>query len=591
MNLSGVSSQLSMLPDQILVKEMQTPSGAIPQFLILSELQRRQQMRASQPVQQPSTTVAQDLVAAQARPAQGQGMPVPPMAMPSAAPGMGMMPQPGTAAVPTMGGMRPQMQQMPQAQGLQALRMYKGGVVLPRRSGFNQRGPEGYYTDGGAVSGGGFTDIKDAYYAINSPDPATRAAAAAFINGMVGNAAPQVSDPYSARAQVDIAPPSNMNVQRGEWAPGQGILARAFMPRSRTFSDPSPPSPTMIQPQVPQAQVPQFSVAQSTAPTGTSPLMSSANPVAPQGPGPLYAKYLAQHSAPAQTADPGLPGIDTSAQGMPQSAPAHAPGYQPLNFDDWIAAQQKIHDSGLFDDPTKSDRKAELAQIKEQIAQQGDAAPWQALATAGFKMAQGTSPFFAANAGAGLEGLGSDLAAAKTNQLKEQLELAGMSQKDAEAEATRRINESNVATKFMDAQQRAQELAMNSQNQLQAHEDALANTSAYRQVGLANAAASRENTQAYREQQGQDAMFRNYSTLHNDWVKNNVTAMHINPQTKQPYTESDSPWLPYLQSGGSPVAPAALSPRTIPGLPPPSQRKPGTVYAGHVWTGTGWAPQ
>lgn len=62
MNLIELSNQLKDVPDQFLLKEVKSPSGAYPAYMIVSELTRRQRMRDSVTKQMPETTVADDLV-------------------------------------------------------------------------------------------------------------------------------------------------------------------------------------------------------------------------------------------------------------------------------------------------------------------------------------------------------------------------------------------------------------------------------------------------------------------------------------------------------------------------------------------------
>jgi hypothetical protein len=61
MNLIEISNQLKDVPDQFLMKEVQSPSGAYPSYLVISELTRRKRMRESALKEAPTTTVAQDL--------------------------------------------------------------------------------------------------------------------------------------------------------------------------------------------------------------------------------------------------------------------------------------------------------------------------------------------------------------------------------------------------------------------------------------------------------------------------------------------------------------------------------------------------
>ena len=45
MNILEVEDIIKGLPDQALQKEAQAPSGQVPQFLVVSEIQRRTDMR------------------------------------------------------------------------------------------------------------------------------------------------------------------------------------------------------------------------------------------------------------------------------------------------------------------------------------------------------------------------------------------------------------------------------------------------------------------------------------------------------------------------------------------------------------------
>ena len=66
MNLFELQERLKDFSQEQLVREMQAPTGSAPQFLVLSELQRRQRMMAEEQAQMqtPQTTVAEDAIAA-----------------------------------------------------------------------------------------------------------------------------------------------------------------------------------------------------------------------------------------------------------------------------------------------------------------------------------------------------------------------------------------------------------------------------------------------------------------------------------------------------------------------------------------------
>jgi hypothetical protein len=129
------------LPDQSLIQEAQAPSGQMPQFLVVSEIQRRADMRKrfqNQQKEMPQGTIADQIVQGgiasmgnrqpiQSMPPQGmpsQGMPpMPQQGMPQGMPQQGMpMQQQPPMSLPMPPPMSPPM--MPPAQGMAA-----GGVV------------------------------------------------------------------------------------------------------------------------------------------------------------------------------------------------------------------------------------------------------------------------------------------------------------------------------------------------------------------------------------------------------------------------------------------------------------------------------
>ena len=129
MNILEVEDIIKGLPDQALQKEAQAPTGNVPQFLVVSEIQRRTDMRKrfqSQQQEQPQGTVSQQIVQegiASLAPQPPQGMP--PQGMPQGMPPQGMPPQGAPQGMPPQ-GMPPQgiPQNQPPAQP-----MYRGGVV------------------------------------------------------------------------------------------------------------------------------------------------------------------------------------------------------------------------------------------------------------------------------------------------------------------------------------------------------------------------------------------------------------------------------------------------------------------------------
>jgi hypothetical protein len=102
MNLVQLQEQLKDFSPQQLAKEMQMPTGNVPQYLVLGELQRRKRMEASamqEQAQQNQTTVAQDVVSAAGVPQGG----IAGMAQ-ALAPQTDMGQNTGQAPVPQMAG-------------------------------------------------------------------------------------------------------------------------------------------------------------------------------------------------------------------------------------------------------------------------------------------------------------------------------------------------------------------------------------------------------------------------------------------------------------------------------------------------------
>ena len=92
MNIIKLQDQLKGLPDQTLAGYVQNPTGEVPTYLALSELQRRKTMREKyQQEQTPQTTVAEDLAAPPPPMEQGIAM-VAPQQMPVEEQGVASLP-------------------------------------------------------------------------------------------------------------------------------------------------------------------------------------------------------------------------------------------------------------------------------------------------------------------------------------------------------------------------------------------------------------------------------------------------------------------------------------------------------------------
>ena len=110
MNILRLQNLLKNFSDEQLSSEMQTPTGNVPQFLVLTEMQRRKDMRqdySAAQAEQNQTTVAEDMMRGESAP----GTP------------------PSMAAPPSMAGLGA-LSQMPQQQPQQQpVRMQEGGMT------------------------------------------------------------------------------------------------------------------------------------------------------------------------------------------------------------------------------------------------------------------------------------------------------------------------------------------------------------------------------------------------------------------------------------------------------------------------------
>jgi hypothetical protein len=134
MNLVDLQDKLKSFSEEQLIGEMQMPTGQLPQFLVLSEITRRQKMRDSFEGQQgqEQTTVAQDAIAAAGMPSEFAGQMAGAMA-------------PQTDMMGNTGAM-PQQEMMPE-QGMPPMpvQVMAGGGIVALQQGSVGRG---------AISGG-----------------------------------------------------------------------------------------------------------------------------------------------------------------------------------------------------------------------------------------------------------------------------------------------------------------------------------------------------------------------------------------------------------------------------------------------------
>lgn len=409
MNIAALSSQLQRIPDQALAQEMRYPSGAVPQFLILTELQRRQKMRASSSDGDiPASTVAQDVM--------GSGQQRTP---PAGLPAIGAMRAPPT--LPTM----------------PVTGMYRGGQV--RR--FSQGTPDGLEIDpytstemdipeGGPprVTPSVLSGLRESFVRPSWKGAGTRALnslADADLRALRGL---NTLDPEGHRSPLAGAAVTGV-VGAADLARDAGILgARAVRGGGGLVGDALGGAYDFV-----------FTSRGRPKPqsSATGSMMSRTAAPAPRA----ETTGIAGAAKDAGITKPGAKSGGGRDAGLRLSSSVGGGGSASArsgSSDDeggLMSIYKKMRESGEFDAP-----KADRSKLEQLMALQQQQGPGLALAKAGFKMAAGTSPFFATNAGEGLAGLSDDLRQQNIDSLKGQLELEGLSAKEAEAEATRRYN-------------------------------------------------------------------------------------------------------------------------------------------------------
>ncbi len=131
MNILEQEDIIKGLPDQALMQEAQMPSGQVPQYLVVSEIQRRSDMRKRFKEQQPQEGTVKDQVMQEGimsmMPQMPPAMPMQASAPPMMPPSMPMMPQGAPPPMPPQGIAAAAPPQMMSGGGI--VRMNQAGVV------------------------------------------------------------------------------------------------------------------------------------------------------------------------------------------------------------------------------------------------------------------------------------------------------------------------------------------------------------------------------------------------------------------------------------------------------------------------------
>ncbi len=299
-NLIQLEDDVKGLPDQALQQLAKAPNPQVPQFLVISEIQRRGDMRKrfeARQQQQPQGTVAQQIVNPQP---QGIASMMPQQGMPQGGPMP--MPQGGPTPQPPMGQPMPQapMQQPMPPQGMAAggvIRMAEGRMATfpidqtPAQSSiigqrinnpYNIRQyDQGFLGESGEDSG--FVSFEDPMYGVRAADKVlTTYGTKRGINtvrGLINRFAPPSENDTSSyvnyiSGQLGIDPDAEVDLSDPE------MRARILSPMAMMESR-SEYSPGQITSMIEQANLSQGDSGQTQFPTPRPNIVASAQP--PQG--------------------------------------------------------------------------------------------------------------------------------------------------------------------------------------------------------------------------------------------------------------------------------------------------------------------
>jgi hypothetical protein len=343
MNIIKLQDQLKGLPDQTLAGYVQNPTGEVPTYLALSELQRRKTMREKYQQQQaPQTTVAEDLAA-----------PPPPM-------------QQGIASVAPQQMQAPMPAQAPQG-------MAQGGVAaLDTGDMYNENsfasGGIVAFDDGGEVAQSRIGKWWESYKQRGQGDLAKQDRIQRLQNEYVS----LTTDPLTK-----ITPSQDASNKARQAEIKQELAAlQSAAPSTETPAVIPAPTATPGGPRVPPEQ------ALPSSFTGTDQLSQFQ-------PSPNALTQMNQPPVPGPV--PGAGG----AGGLYQALPDYSAEYAKLHQDPAGAAEAGMdkYRTMIGTDTMRPQLEEKLKKMEERSTKQEEQAPWMALARAGLGMAAGKSRY------------------------------------------------------------------------------------------------------------------------------------------------------------------------------------------------------
>jgi len=361
MNIIKLQNELKGVPDQALIGYVQNPTGHVPTYLALSELQRRKEMRNNYQAAKPETTVAENLInEAQPQPMQ-QGiaaMAPQPAPMPQAP--VEPMPMPQDPMAPPQGMAQGGLAELDVGNMYDEANYATGGIVA-----FDDGGEVQHYAEGGT------SKIGDFFRNLGNP-------AALQIDKQIG-----ALEAEKNKIKMDIF----SSYSQEEKAMQQQRLSAI------------------------DAQIADLTTQRKGGAPNTSSTIPGANVMGSQA---AANKMTGTQYDPSQALNIKSPAM---------KPPLAADGTDPYALEKvkGIGDYAKELKDYIGADPMRAKLQERMDKMDATAAKQADQAPWMALAQAGFGMAAGRSPNallnIAEGAGAGLKDYAS--AKEKLNALEE----------------------------------------------------------------------------------------------------------------------------------------------------------------------------
>lgn len=341
MNIIKLQDQLRGVPDNTLVGYVQNPTGQVPTYLALSELQRRKEMRSKYQASQPEDkTVAEDLV---------------------------QEVQPGVMGLPAGQSMQQAMQPPPE---MSMEQMAQGGLAeLDVGDMYDEKnyanGGIVAFEDGGEVATSRFGDFMKRIGNVGAVE----------IDKQIGTLQAEKN-----KIQGDIFrayTPSQRAAQQQRLVEIDSKIGDLMSKRAGSTATPAPvataPSATTGGPRVDATQLPK-----SFTGIGEPSLL---------GPSITAMNQMTTPPAPATTTAVKTPGMDLG--GLYQPLPDYSKDYAALYQDPAGMAEKEMarYRSLIGEDTMRPKLEEKLKKMEDRATKMEEQAPWLALAKAGFEMA------------------------------------------------------------------------------------------------------------------------------------------------------------------------------------------------------------